>query len=302
MLENNIIIKDMVDEEFQFIKDKKEIGSNSSEGLKLYKNKKPIISIALLALIILCCVFSNAIMNHNPLYMDLANTSVAPNGQFYFGTDTMGRDIFSMIWYGGRISLFIGLVATLISTTIAIFYGGISGLAPRWIDDLMMRFTEILLSIPGILLVIFIQGIFGGNNIASMAVVIGITNWMSISKVIRNEVKQLRNQEFIIAAKSMGARRGHIISKHLLPNFIPTIMFMIVMNIRGAIVLESTLSFLGIGLPIEIVSWGSMLSLSEKALLSNSWWIIFIPGIFLVATILCIANIGRSIEKELSKV
>lgn len=282
--------------EFEFISIHEKSIEEFNE-LHSYKVKKPIISIVLLSLIALGCIFTDIIMNHDPVYMDLINTNVPPSSDFFFGTDTMGRDIFSMIWYGGRISLFIGIFSTIISTVIAIIYGGISGLAPEWIDEIMMRFTDILMSIPGILVVIFLQGIIGVRNIWSIAIVIGVTSWIAISKVVRNEVRQIRSNEYIVAAKSMGAGKGHIIKKHLMPNFISTIMFMIVMNIRSAITLEATLSFFGIGLPVEIISWGSMLSLSEKALLSNSWWIIFIPGLFLVVTIACFANIGKYIEK-----
>ena len=265
------------------------------------KNKypsKPITSIVILSIIIIGCIFNKFIINHDPVYMDLTNYNSSPSWQFYFGTDTMGRDIFSMVWYGGRVSLFIGFFATMISTFIAIFYGTVSGLATDFIDEIMMRITEIFLSIPNILIIIFMQAILGNNNVISISIVIGVTSWMSISKVVRTEVRQLRNEEYVMYAVYMKASIWHLIKKHLLPRVIPSIMFMVVMNIRSAIVSEATLSFLGLGLPLEIISWGSMLSLSEKALLTNSWWIIIIPGLFLTTTIVCIANIGNYIRKK----
>jgi len=213
----------------------------------------------------------------------------------------MGRDIYSMIWYGGKISLFIGLFSTVISTVIGIVYGSISGSASELVDDAMMRFTEIILSIPSILIIIFVQAILGNSNPVSMSIVIGITSWMNISKIVRTEVRQIKNSEYILAAKSMGGGFFYVLKQHLLPNFVASIMFMVVTNIGAAIGTESTLSFLGIGLPIEIVSWGSMLSLSEEALLSNRWWIILIPGIFLVTTLVCITNIGNYIRKNNNK-
>ena len=157
----------------------------------------------------------------------------------------------------------------------------------------MMRITEIMLTIPSILVIIFIQGIMGNGTVVSLAIVIGITSWMNIAKVVRAEVSQIKNSEYILAAKTMGGSFFHILKEHMVLNFIPAIMFMVVTNIGGAIGTEATLSFLGIGLPIEIISWGSMLSLSEGALLSNLWWIIIIPGVFLVITLLCITNIGN---------
>lgn len=263
--------------------------------------KKPVVSALVLAVIILCCLFANIIMTKDPTYMDLVNYSKAPCRQFLFGTDTMGRDIFSMIWYGGRISLFIGVVATLISTVIAIVYGAVSGVAPAWLDVLMMRFTEILLSVPSLLVVIFIQAIIGQSNALTIAIVIGITSWMSIAKIIRTEVRQIRNSEYVVASKCMGGRFFHILWWHLAPNFISSIMFMVVMSIRSAIVSESTLSFMGIGLPLEIISWGSMLSLSEKALLTGAWWIILVPGVFLVVTLMCVTNIGNYLRREANR-
>ena len=237
-------------------------------------------------------------MTKAPTYLDLAHCSTAPCREFLFGTDTMGRDIFSMIWYGGRLSLFIGVGSTVISTLLAILFGAVSGLAPKWLDALLMRLTEILLSVPNLLLVIFLQAVIGTPSAWSIALVIGLTSWTSIAKVVRTEVRQLRGSEYILAAKCMGGSFFYILRRHLAPNFLSSIMFMVVMNVRSAMIAESTLSFMGIGLPLEVISWGSMLSLAEKALLTNAWWIIVIPGVFLVVTLLCMTNIGHDLRRR----
>ena len=145
----------------------------------------------------------------------------------------MGRDIFSMILYGGRISLFIGVISTLLSTGTAVIYGSVSGIAPAWLDEVMMRFTEILLSIPSILLVIFVQALVGQNSVLSITVVIGLTSWMNIAKIVRTEVRQIRESEYLIAAKCMGGSFWHNLRVHLLPNFVSSIMFMVVMKITS---------------------------------------------------------------------
>lgn len=261
----------------------------------------PWVSAVILALIVVCCLLAEVLMTKSPTYLDLQNCNVAPNGEFLFGTDTLGRDIFSGIWYGGRISITIGFLATIISTFIAIVYGSVSGIAPVWLDTLMMRFTEIFLSVPSLLLVLFLQAILGDANVISLSIVIGVTSWASIAKVIRTEVRQIRASEYVVASKCMGGKFFHILGKHLAPNFIASIMFMVVMNIRTAISSESTLSFLGMGLPLEIISWGSMLSLSEKALMTKSWWIIVIPGAFLVTLLMCITNIGNYLRKSANR-
>ena len=262
---------------------------------------KPVLSAIVFAVIALGCLCCELFIPKNPTYMDLFSVSLRPNAEFLFGTDAMGRDIFSMIWYGGRISLFIGFFATLISTAIAILFGAVSGLAPKWLDDLLMRLTEIFLSIPSLLLVVLIQAILGKANAVSISIVIGLTSWTGVTKVVRTEVRRLRASEYVIAARCMGAGFFRILWKHLTPNFISSIMFMVVMNIRGAIVAESTLSFMGIGLPLEIISWGSMLSLSERALSSGAWWIILTPGAFLVVTLLCVTNIGNFLRKSANR-
>ena len=260
----------------------------------------PLVSIAVLCCIVLGCLCCELFIPKDPTYMGLFNANVAPNAEFWFGTDTMGRDVFSMIWNGGRISLFIGFLATLISTVIAVVFGAASGLAPRWLDELLMRANEIILSVPSLLLVVLIQAILGKANALSIAFVIGLTSWTSIAKVVRTEVLQLRSSEYVVAARCMGAGFFRVLWKHLAPNFLSSIMFMVVMNIRSAIAAESTLSFMGICLPLEVVSWGSMLSLSEKALSSGSWWIILIPGTFLVVTLLCVTNIGNDLRKRVN--
>ena len=281
-------------------------GERSAEKPEAEKKKKwyqgrPVAAGLFLGLLMLGCLFCELIMTKDPSYMDLKNCSVMPCREFLFGTDTMGRDIFSMIWYGGRISLAIGLLSTLISTVIAILFGAVSGCAPAWLDSLLMRLTEIFLSVPNLLLVIFLLAVAGKSNVVTISAVIGVTSWTSIAKVVRTEVRQIRNSEYVIASRCMGGSFFYILGHHLAPNFFSSIMFMVVMNIRSAIAAESTLSFMGIGLPLEVISWGSMLSLSEKALMTKAWWIILIPGIFLIVTLLCFTEIGNYLRKQANR-
>ena len=149
-----------MDTDFQIVGIRNTEDQAVSRHKKWYQGK-PLISALLLAVILSGCLCSHLIMTKDPGYMDLAHYNEAPGGEFLFGTDTMGRDIFSMIWYGGRISLLIGVLATLISTVLAIVFGSVSGCAPEWVDSLLMRFTEIFLSIPNLLLVILLQAVLG---------------------------------------------------------------------------------------------------------------------------------------------
>lgn len=265
------------------------------------KSGFPFVSVALLLLIILGCAFAGVIAKRDPAFLDLMNCSKAPGREFLFGTDTLGRDIFACIWHGGRVSLMIGFLATAISTAIAVVFGAVSGVASDSVDTVLMRLTEILLSVPSLLLILFLQAVWGKPTVLSISVIIGITSWFSIAKIVRTEVRQIRSSEYVVASRCMGGGFLHILGKHLAPNFLPAIMFMVVMNVRGAIVSESTLSFMGMGLPLEVISWGSMLSLSERALMTRAWWMILIPGLFLVILLVCLTNIGNWLRKSANR-
>lgn len=262
---------------------------------------KPIVSGVVLLLIIGGCLFAELIMNHNPSEFFLDHLNEAPNGELLFGTDSMGRDLFSLIWYGGRASILIGLFSAAIITVIGIVYGCISGGARGWLDAILMRIVEVAGSIPSILLILLITGFFGSNNIITLSIVIGITSWFGLARIVRSEVRQIRNTEYILAARCMGAKFSRIMLRHLIPNFVSAIMFVMISGISTSMTTESTLSFLGLGLPVKVVSWGSMLSLANKALLMNTPWVILIPGCFLVVTLLCITNIGHCFRKEVNR-
>lgn len=258
---------------------------------------KPLAALAFLTLLVLGCLLMPLLRPGEAGYMNLARCSAAPCREFPFGTDAMGRDIFAMIWSGGRVSLAIGFLATAVSGFLAIVIGSLSGLLGGRADRLLMRAAELLLSIPELLLILLLQAILGQASVWSLSLVIGVTSWAGIAKVVRTEVRRLRTSEYVLAARCMGGGFFHILFRHLTPNFLPSILFMLVMNVRSAMLSESTLSFLGLGLPLEVVSWGSMLSLAQQALLTDSWWSIVIPGAFLAVTLLCVTEAGNAIQK-----
>lgn len=274
-------------------------GEQSAAPHKKRTNRQvPVVSLALLTAILLGCILADCFTAKDPACLDLANSAHAPNLKFLFGTDTLGRDLFSCIWHGGRISLGIGFLAAILSALIAVVYGTLSGLAPEWLDALLMRLDEIFLSVPSLLVVLFVQAVLGRPSVWSISVAVGVTGWCGIAKVVRTEVRQMRGSGYVVAARCMGGGFFHILRRHLAPNFIPSILFMVVMNVRSAMVMESTLSFLGMGLPLETVSWGSMLSLAENAMLSGAWWMILIPGLFLVVLLMCLTNLGEWLRSK----
>ena len=175
-------------------------------------------------------------------------------------------------------------------------YGTLSGMANKHVDRLMMKATDLFMSIPALLLVIVLEAIWGEASYTSLSLVIGITSWMQMSKVIRSEVIRLRKSEFVIAAEMYGGSFWYILRRHLFPNYFSSIMFMAVSNVGSAIIVESTLSFMGLGLPISEISWGSLMSLSQDALLSDQWWMIIIPGLILISVLVSITEIGEYIR------
>ena len=284
-----------------------------TSGESRANKQKPWISMVMLAIIIIGCMTAELFIPYDPTRMMLDQISQPPSQAHIFGTDTLGRDLFSVMWHGGRISLLIGLLSAAISTVVAVLYGTVAGLVSDRIDDMLMRFTEIIMSVPQILLVLFFQAAAGEATVISMAVIIGITGWMAMAKMVRSEVKQLRNAGFVLAARTMGTGSAgemagsisqsrirtsgimllYILRRHFLPNIMSTIMFMAVTNIGSAMVMEATLSFMGMGLPTNILTWGTLLSLSQRAILSGAWWILVIPGAFLVVSLICITEIGE---------
>lgn len=261
----------------------------------------PLISTIILVLMILACICAPLIANHDPRGFYIDAVSLKPGAEYRFGTDSLGRDIFSILFYGGRVSLIIGLMGAAIMAVIGVIYGSISGTASARVDEIMMRATEMFGSIPSILLIMIITALAPASNVFSMSFVIGITGWFSLARIVRTEVRQIRNTEYVLYARCTGDGFLGVLRKHLIPNFISAIMFVVISGVSMAITTESTLSFLGLGLPTDIPSWGSMLSLANKALITNTWWVVVIPGIFLIVTLVCITNIGNYVRAQNNK-
>lgn len=256
----------------------------------------PRAAFAVLLVIVTGCIFAAWFTPYDVSVMDGQAISLAPCRAHPLGTDSLGRDLLAMILYGGRLSLYIGALSALLSSLLAVIYGAVSGLAPRWADTVLMRFCELLMSLPSLILVLFLQAIWGQPSPTSIAVVIALTAWMPLAKLVRSEVRQIRESDYILAARIMEADFGYLLRKHLLPNLISPAMFMVVSSFGQAIIAETTLSFLGLGLPVSQVSWGSLLSLSKNALLSNQWWMILLPGFVLVTTLVCITELGEYVR------
>ncbi|MBL0333114.1 MAG: ABC transporter permease [Chlorobiota bacterium] len=228
--------------------------------------------------------------------IDLGNSFATP-GSFesghYLGTDQLGRDMLSGIIHGARISLTIGFISMSIAATIGIILGSLAGFFGGWVDIIISRIIELFLNFPSFFLIITIVA-FLGANIFYVMIILGITGWMGIARLIRGEVLRVRGMEYITAAKSLGFKSSKIILKHVLPNSLAPVMVSVAFGIAGAILTESGLSFLGFGVPATVVTWGSMLNQSRSA--PFAWWLAIFPGIMIFLTVISYNLIGDGLR------
>ena len=234
---------------------------------------------------------------YDPSKIDIKNILVGPSSQHLFGTDDLGRDVLSRMIYGARVSLEVGFVAIGIATLIGILLGAISGYYRGYIDSAIMRAVDIMLSIPTIFLILAVIAILE-PSIINIMIIIGLTSWMEPARLIRAEFITLKEREFVIAAHAMGATDGRIIMKHVLPNGLSPILVSATMGIGGAILIESGLSFLGLGVQPPTPSWGSLLS-AGKDNIEIAWWLSAFPGLAILITVLGYNLLGEGIRDAL---
>jgi peptide/nickel transport system permease protein len=228
-------------------------------------------------------IIAPAITRYDPNRIQGGYRDKPPSAEHWLGTDRNGRDVYARLVMGARVSLSVGFVAVVIIMTIGIVLGAISGFFGGWIDAVVMRFTDILLSIPQILLLISAAALFKAG-LATTIIVIGVTSWPGAARLIRGQFLSLRDQEYITAARTIGASPTRIIWKHLLPNTLAVIIVEATLWLSYAIILEASLSYLGLGVQIPTPSWGNILQDGQRELLAGAWWLTFFPGlaIFLV--------------------
>lgn len=265
-------------------------------------NKLAIVGLVLFALIVGAVICAPLLTGYERDAMDFLNANQAPSGEHLFGTDDLGRDSFTRVLYGGRVSLMIGIIAVTISTSLAIIIGGAAGYFGGMIDNLLMRMAEIFMSLPFLPLMITVSAITmdvvkAEYRMYMVMVLLGCMSWPGLARMIRGEILTLREQEFMQATTALGLSTPRKIFVHLIPNTLGYIVVNATFGLAGAIITESALSYLGLGIVPPIPSWGNLINAArDYYVFTERWWLWIIPGIVLFVSVLSINLIGEGLR------
>ena len=263
---------------------------------EILKNKLIIFGLVVIILMYAVAIFAPVIATHNPneIHLEPNERLLPPSKAHLLGTDDLGRDLYSRMAYGARISLSIGFIAVLIMLLIGIILGAIAGYYGGWIDAAIMRLIEIMMCFPTFYLILMILA-FLGPSIVYVMLVIGVTSWMGLARLVRAEFLSLREREFVVAAKALGASDSRIAFRHILPNALAPVFVSATLSVGGAILLESGLSFLGLGVQIPTPSWGNIIS-TGRFYIDSAWWLTLFPRLALLVTVLSFYLVGEGLR------
>ena len=257
--------------------------------------KSALFGTLLLFAVVLFCLFGPLFSSYSYYEIHLELKNMAPSPSFWFGSDELGRDVFTRVWMGGRISLFVGICAAVIDLIIGVAWGAVAGIYGGIIEETMMRLTDVLHGIPYLLTVILLMVLLG-PGLSSILIALTLTGWINMARIVRSHILQLKEADFIYAAKAAGASYRRIIFKHLIPNTAGPIVATMMLSIPVAIFSEAFLSFLGLGVQAPVASWGVMINDSLPAMRYYPWRLFF-PGLLIVLTMLSFHLIGEGMQE-----
>jgi len=266
---------------------------------RLLKNKAALVSGVIMLIMLLLVLFGPMLLPWEGDFTDWDNTSSPPSLEtgHWFGTDAVGRDILVRTLQGGRISLLVGLVATLVSLVIGVSYGAVAGYYGGMTDRVMMRIVDIIYALPFMFFVILLMVVFG-RHIVLIFVAIGAVNWLDMARIVRGQTLSLKNTEFVEAARACGVGHRAIILRHIIPNLLGVVMVYVTLTIPQVILVESFLSFLGLGVQEPMSSWGALVNDGAQDMESAPWTLVF-PAVFLTVTLYCFNYIGDGMRDAL---
>lgn len=261
---------------------------------RILKNKFAVFGLVFIFFIFFVALFSSYIAPYDPYKINVYKVLEPPSLEHPFGTDELGRDVLSRIIYGARVSLKVGFLAMGIAILTGTILGAIAGYYGGWIDSIIMRLVDVMLAFPTLFLILAVVA-FLEPSIYIIMIVIGLTGWMDVARLVRAEVLSLKEREFVLAARAIGASSGRIIFKHILPNAIYPVIVAATFSVGGAILIESGLSFLGLGIQPPEPSWGGILSIG-KDYITVAWWLSLFPGIAIFLTVLSFNLLGEALR------
>ena len=255
------------------------------------------VAVSILGVIVLVGLLAPLIAPYDPAAQPdiVALKSLPPSLAHPFGTDPYSRDVLSRVIYGARLSLAIGVLATVVSLTFGVAYGAIAGYAGGLLDAIMMRLLDAFLSIPRLLLLLGVLVAWPHLSIGGLILFLGLTGWFGLSRIVRGQVLALKHAEFITAAIALGASRRRILARHLLPNLVSPIVVAATLGVAHVIVLEAGLSYLGIGVPQPLASWGNIIYDGADQV-ATLWWMALFPGLFMVLTVMTLNILGEALR------
>ncbi|UQZ45717.1 dipeptide ABC transporter permease DppC [Bacillus sp. PK3-037] len=265
---------------------------------RLKKNKLAMAGLFILLFLFVMAAIGPFLSPHSVERQSLTEQNLPPSADHWFGTDELGRDVFTRTWYGARISLFVGVMAALIDFLIGVIYGGIAGYKGGRTDSVMMRIIEVLYGLPYLLVVILLM-VLMGPGLGTIIVALTVTGWVGMARIVRGQVLQIKNYEYVLASKTFGAKTFRIIRKNLLPNTMGAIIVQMTLTVPTAIFAESFLSFLGLGIQAPFASWGVMANDGLPTILSGHWWRLFFPAFFISLTMYAFNVLGDGLQDAL---
>jgi peptide/nickel transport system permease protein len=267
---------------------------------RLASNRSAVAATVVLLLIVVPCAAAPLFAPYNPSAQPdiIALRSQPPSLSHPFGTDPFSRDVLSRLLYGGRVSLSVAVIATLVSITLGTAYGAIAGFAGGVIESVMMRLLDALLSIPRLLLLIAVFAAWRQLALFPFIVIVGFTGWYGLSRVVRGQVLAMKGQDFVISARALGAGRARILLKHILPNVLSPVIVAAALGVGHVILLEAGLSYLGVGVRQPQPSWGSIIQDGSDQI-AHLWWISFFPGLAIVMTVMAFNVLGDALRSAL---
>lgn len=259
-------------------------------------NLKLFAGLAVIVFLVLAAILAPFLARYDPDKIAIEEVLLEPSAAHFLGTDQLGRDLFSRMLYGARISLLVGIAAVGIAAMVGLFLGSLAGFFGGFIDSVIMRFVDIMLCFPAFFLILAVVAILEPSIINIMCI-IGLTSWMGIARLARAEILSLKEREFILAAKAIGAGPLRIIMRHLIPNALGPVIVNATLSVAGAILLESSLSFLGLGVQPPQASWGNILA-ESKSTLGAAWWLSLFPGLAILITVLGFNLLGEGLRES----